>query len=84
MKLCSMKSRLKLAQSVALVGAIIVVGTLVLEPGASALAQNPDPQPTGSIQEITASTPNLTLTVGDTVVLSINVIGRQDVEDPRV
>ena len=43
-----------------------------------------DPQPTGSIQEITASTPNLTLTVGDTVVLSINVIGRQDVEDQRL
>ena len=80
MKLCSMKSRLKLV----LVGAIIVVGTVVLEPGASALAQNPDPQPTGSIQEITASTPNLTLTVGDTVVLSINVIGRQDIEDQRL
>ena len=47
MKLRSMKSRLKLAQGVALVGAIIVVGTLVLEPGALfggiALAQNPDP-----------------------------------------
>ena len=84
MKLCSMKSRLKLAQGVALIGAIIVVGTLALEPGASALAQNPDPQPTGSIQEITASTPNLTLTVGDIVVLSINVIGRQDIEDQRL
>ena len=84
MKLCSMKSRLKLAQDVALIGAIIVVGTLALEPGASALAQNPDPQPTGSIQEITASTPNLTLTVGDIVVLSINVIGRQDIEDQRL
>ena len=80
MKLCSMKSRLKLV----LVGAIIVVGTVVLEPGASALAQNPDPQPMGSIQEISASTPNLALTVGDTVVLSINVIGRQDIEDQRL
>lgn len=80
MKLCSMKSRLKSA----FVGAIFVVGTLLLEPGASALAQNPDLQPTGSIQEITASTPNLTLTVGDTVVLSINVIGRQDIEDQRL
>ncbi|MXZ03274.1 MAG: hypothetical protein F4Y88_06280 [Chloroflexi bacterium] len=79
-----MKSRLKLAQGVALIGVIIVVGTLLLEPGASALAQKPTPQPTGSIQEITASTPNLTLTVGDTVVLSINVIGRQDIEDQRL
>ncbi len=88
MKLCSMKSRLKLALGVALVGAIIVVGTLALQSGISfggiALAQNPDPQPTGSIQEISASTPNLTLTVGDTVVLSINVIGRQDIEDQRL
>ncbi|MYF78982.1 MAG: hypothetical protein F4180_03590 [Chloroflexi bacterium] len=77
-----------MALGVALVGAIIVVGTLVPRPNGSfsgiALAQNPDPQPTGSIQEITASTPNLTLAVGDTVVLSINVIGRQDIEDQRL
>lgn len=88
MKLCPMESRLKLALGVALIGAIIVVGTLVPQPNGSfsgiALAQNPDPQPTGSIQEITASTPNLTLTVGDTVVLSINVIGRQDIENQRL
>ena len=88
MKLCSMKSRLKLALRVSIAGVIIVVGILALQPSASsggiALAQNPDPQPTGSIQEITASTPNLTLTGGDTVVLSINVIGRQDIEDQRL
>lgn len=88
MKLCSMKSRLKLALRVSVVGVIIVVGILALQPspssGGIALAQNPDPQPTGSIQEITASTPNLTLTVGDTVVLSINVIGRQDIEGQRL
>jgi len=88
MRLCSVKSRFKLALGGALVGAIIVVGTVVPQPNASlggiALAQNPDPQPTGSIQEITASTPNLMLTVGDTVVLSINVIGRQDIEGQRL
>ncbi len=83
-----MKLRLKLALGVALAGVIIVIGTLVLQPGTSfggiALAQNPDPQPIRSIQRITASIPNLTLTVGKTVVLSIDVIGWQDIEDQRL
>ena len=39
------------------------------------------PEPVGSISSVAASTPRLTLTVGDTVVLSINVVGRQDVAD---
>ena len=39
------------------------------------------PEPVGSISSVSASTPSLTLTVGDTVVLSISVVGRQDVED---
>ena len=88
MKPRPMKSRLKLVLGVTFAGAIIVVGTLVLQAGASfggiALAQNPDPQSTGSIQRITASTPNLTVTVGDTVVLSINVIGLQGVRDQNL
>ena len=85
MDLRSIKSRLKFALCVAVAAVIAVVGAVVLQPGTSlggvVLAQNPDPQPTGSIQRITASTPNVTLAVGDTVVLSIDVYGLQNIQD---
>ncbi len=88
MDLRSMKSRSKLLLGIAVAGAMTVVGVLVLQPGTSlggvALAQNPDPQPTGSIQRITASTPNVALAIGETVVLSIDVIGRQNVQDQNL
>lgn len=62
----------------AVVGAI-GVHLFVIPKGGIAHAQTPEP--VGSISSVAASTPNLTLTVGDTVVLSINVYGRQDVAD---
>ena len=50
--------------------------------GGNVYAQTPEP--VGSISSVAASTPNLTLTVDDTVVLSITVVGRQDVADPSL
>ena len=47
----------------------------------SGIAHAQAAEPVGSISRVTASTPKLTLAVSDTVVLSINVYGRQDVED---
>lgn len=48
---------IEVAIGIVLAGVIILVGTLVLPPGAPfggiVLAQNPDPQTTGSIQAIT-------------------------------
>ncbi len=47
----------------------------------SEIANAQTPEPVGSISSVTASTPNLTLAVGDTVVLSIDVYGRQGAQD---
>ncbi len=84
MKLLSMKSRLK----VALAGVIIAVGTLVLQTGASigsiALAQDPDPQPTGSIQRIIPSLEFVNVGTGGSILLSVSVVGRQDVQDQNL
>ncbi len=62
----------------AMIGAI---GVHLFVTPKSGVAHAQTPEPVGSISSVAASTPSLTLTVGDTVVLSINVYGRQDVED---
>ncbi len=62
----------------AMIGAI---GVHMFVTPKNGIAYAQDPAPVGSISRVTASTPNLTLAAADTVVLSINVYGRQDVED---
>ncbi|MYA59313.1 MAG: hypothetical protein F4X40_01985 [Chloroflexi bacterium] len=74
----SMKLNVISAFTVA-VGSAIAVLLFTATHVETAVAQTPEP--VGSISSVAPSTPNLTLAVGDTVVLSINVYGRQDVED---
>ena len=62
----------------AMIGAI---GVHLFVTPKTGIAYAQDPALVGSISRVTASTPNLTLAAADTVVLSINVYGRQDVED---
>ena len=81
MDLRSMKPIVISAVSVAVVSAI---GVLFFATPQANEASAQTPEPVGSISSVAASTPNLTLGVGDTVVLSINVYGRQDVADPSL
>ena len=83
MKLSARSTKSKLtsySMAIAIATFIAVIGALALATatnfgGATAFAQ----EPTGLIKEITPSTRNLSVNPGDTVSLSINVIGLQDV-----
>ena len=70
------------ASAFAIAAFVAVIGTLMLAAPtnfgeATVFAQ----EPTGLIKSITPSTSNLSVNPGDTVSLSINVIGLQDVRD---
>ncbi len=81
MNIRSMKPNVISAVSVSVVS---VIGVLLFKAPHADIAFAQTPEPVGSISSVAASTPNLTLAVGDTVVLSINVYGRQGVEDPSL
>ena len=68
----------------AVVGFIAVFSVFVsgaLETHDDGLVRAQNPQPVGSIMRISASTPNVVLAVGDSVVLSIDVYGVQNIQD---
>ena len=69
------------AAAVAFIAVFSVFVSGALETNDDGLVQAQDPQPVGSIMRITASTPNVVLAVGDSVVLSINVYGLQNIQD---
>ncbi len=73
-KLTSYSMAIAIATFVAVIGAL-GLATAANFGGATVFAQ----EPTGLIKEITPSTRNLSVNPGDTVSLSINVIGLQDV-----
>ena len=68
-----------IAASIAVIGALGFATATNLG-GATVIAQ----EPTGLIKTITPSTSNLSVNPGDTVSLSINVVGLQDVRDQRL
>ena len=82
MRIHSLKSKAKMATGAAIT-AVVVIFAIVSPPSDqnSVLAQSQDTQPTGSIQRISASTPRVVVTEGESVGLSINVVGRQGVGD---
>ena len=66
---------------VAVFAVVALIGFQSFAASNGGIAHAQTPEPVGSISSVSASTPDLTIAVGETIVLSINVYGRQDVED---
>ena len=77
MGLRSMRPKLSTAFGIS----FAVLGTLIFTASGDGVALAQTPEPVGSILRVAPKKPNITLAVGDTVILSINVIGVQKVQD---
>ena len=79
------------ARTVAFVAIVALVGALAWQPATmfesgtiDAQSSGSDPEPTGSISRITPSASSVTTMVGETISLSVNLIGRQDVRNQNL
>lgn len=81
-----MDTRPMMPKAVAIFSVAIVAafGVFSFVAASSSMTLAQDAEPVGSILRVSPSTPSLMLAVSDTVVLSINVIGRQEVADPSL
>ncbi len=81
MEIRSLKSKAKMTTGAVITAAVAIFAIMSLPSDQnSVLAQSQDTQPTGSIQQISASTPRVVVTEGESVGLSINVVGRQGIQ----